>query len=235
MASCATRPSASSSSRSTCCRAPRRVDNVALPLVYRGCRAAASAGSGRRRCSDRVGLGTGSTTGPTRSPAASSSGWRSPARWSPSRGAAGRRADRQPRHRHRRGGAGAAGAAQRGAGWRWWWSPTTARSPARARRQITMRDGLIVPRTPSRRAARRLRARRGLAGRAGRAAGQPAAQRADHARRDHRGRPRWSLLVAIGTGTKQQVEQQVEGLGSNLLLVVPGQVEPRRRADRRRR
>ncbi|MFF5175334.1 ABC transporter permease [Micromonospora sp. NPDC000089] len=33
------------------------------------------------------------------------------------------------------------------------------------------------------------------------------------------------LLVAIGTGTKQQVERQVEGLGSNLLLVVPGKIE----------
>ncbi|MFU8853388.1 ABC transporter permease [Micromonospora sp. SL1-18] len=33
------------------------------------------------------------------------------------------------------------------------------------------------------------------------------------------------LLVAIGTGTKQKVEQQVEGLGSNLLLVVPGKLE----------
>ncbi|MET8349823.1 MULTISPECIES: ABC transporter permease [unclassified Micromonospora] len=33
------------------------------------------------------------------------------------------------------------------------------------------------------------------------------------------------LLVAIGTGTKQKVEQQVEGLGSNLLLVVPGRIE----------
>ena len=31
-------------------------------------------------------------------------------------------------------------------------------------------------------------------------------------------------LVAIGTGTKQMIEQQVEGLGSNLLLIVPGQV-----------
>ncbi|MFC4146423.1 ABC transporter permease [Micromonospora mangrovi] len=33
------------------------------------------------------------------------------------------------------------------------------------------------------------------------------------------------LLVAIGTGTKQKVEQQVEGLGSNLLLVVPGKID----------
>ncbi|MFG1677150.1 ABC transporter permease [Micromonospora sp. NPDC049282] len=33
------------------------------------------------------------------------------------------------------------------------------------------------------------------------------------------------ILVAIGTGTKQQVERQVEGLGSNLLLVVPGKIE----------
>ena len=40
------------------------------------------------------------------------------------------------------------------------------------------------------------------------------------------------ILVAIGTGTKQTIEQQVEGLGSNLLLIVPGQVELRRRADR---
>src|SRR3954463_7794874 len=33
-------------------------------------------------------------------------------------------------------------------------------------------------------------------------------------------------LVSIGTGTKQQIEQQVEGLGSNLLIVVPGRLEP---------
>jgi putative ABC transport system permease protein len=33
-------------------------------------------------------------------------------------------------------------------------------------------------------------------------------------------------LVAIGTGTKQQIEQQVEGLGSNLLIVVPGRLDP---------
>ncbi|MGC1215084.1 MAG: ABC transporter permease [Micromonospora sp.] len=33
------------------------------------------------------------------------------------------------------------------------------------------------------------------------------------------------VLVAIGTGTKQKVEQQVEGLGSNLLLVVPGKID----------
>ncbi|MCI4062913.1 ABC transporter permease [Micromonospora sp. R77] len=33
------------------------------------------------------------------------------------------------------------------------------------------------------------------------------------------------ILVAIGTGTKQQVERQVEGLGSNLLLVVPGKID----------
>ncbi|MBO3738980.1 ABC transporter permease [Actinoplanes flavus] len=32
-------------------------------------------------------------------------------------------------------------------------------------------------------------------------------------------------LVAIGTGTKEQIERQVEGLGSNLLLVVPGRIE----------
>lgn len=31
-------------------------------------------------------------------------------------------------------------------------------------------------------------------------------------------------LVAIGTGTKELIQNQVEGLGSNLLLVVPGQV-----------
>jgi putative ABC transport system permease protein len=32
------------------------------------------------------------------------------------------------------------------------------------------------------------------------------------------------VLVAIGTGAKQLVEAQVEGLGSNLLIVVPGKV-----------
>ncbi|RZU48438.1 putative ABC transport system permease protein [Krasilnikovia cinnamomea] len=31
-------------------------------------------------------------------------------------------------------------------------------------------------------------------------------------------------LVAIGTGTKQLIERQVEGLGSNLLIVVPGRL-----------
>jgi putative ABC transport system permease protein len=33
-------------------------------------------------------------------------------------------------------------------------------------------------------------------------------------------------LVSIGTGTKRQIEQQVEGLGSNLLIVVPGRLDP---------
>lgn len=33
------------------------------------------------------------------------------------------------------------------------------------------------------------------------------------------------VLVAIGTGTKQTVERQVEGLGSNLLIVVPGHLD----------
>src|SRR5262245_8881174 len=33
------------------------------------------------------------------------------------------------------------------------------------------------------------------------------------------------ILVAIGTGAKQTVETQVEGLGSNLLLIVPGKVD----------
>jgi putative ABC transport system permease protein len=32
------------------------------------------------------------------------------------------------------------------------------------------------------------------------------------------------LLVAIGTGAKNEVEAQVQGLGSNLLLVVPGEI-----------
>jgi putative ABC transport system permease protein len=33
------------------------------------------------------------------------------------------------------------------------------------------------------------------------------------------------VLVAIGTGTKNEVQAQVEGLGSNLLVVVPGRVD----------
>ena len=33
------------------------------------------------------------------------------------------------------------------------------------------------------------------------------------------------VLVAIGTGAKQEVEQQVQGLGSNLVIIVPGKLE----------
>ena len=33
------------------------------------------------------------------------------------------------------------------------------------------------------------------------------------------------VLVAIGTGAKQEVEQQVNGLGANLVVVVPGRLE----------
>jgi putative ABC transport system permease protein len=33
------------------------------------------------------------------------------------------------------------------------------------------------------------------------------------------------VLVAIGTGAKQEVEEQVEGLGSNLVILVPGRLE----------
>jgi putative ABC transport system permease protein len=33
------------------------------------------------------------------------------------------------------------------------------------------------------------------------------------------------LLVGIGSGAKQEVEQQVQGLGSNLIIVVPGRFE----------
>jgi len=33
------------------------------------------------------------------------------------------------------------------------------------------------------------------------------------------------VLVAIGSGAKQEVEAQVEGRGSNIILVVPGRLE----------
>ena len=33
------------------------------------------------------------------------------------------------------------------------------------------------------------------------------------------------VLVAIGTGAKQEVEEQVEGLGSNLVLILPGRLD----------
>src|SRR5512139_2455899 len=33
------------------------------------------------------------------------------------------------------------------------------------------------------------------------------------------------VLVALGTGTKNEVEAQVEGLGANLMFVVPGKVD----------
>jgi len=32
------------------------------------------------------------------------------------------------------------------------------------------------------------------------------------------------VLVAIGTGAKQEVEEQVNGLGANLVIVVPGRL-----------
>ena len=58
---------------------------------------------------------------------------------------------------------------------------------ARARRQITMRDGLIVRSIATAGSAADETSRtRGVAGRARRAAGQPAAQRADHGRRRRR-------------------------------------------------
>ena len=39
------------------------------------------------------------------------------------------------------------------------------------------------------------------------------------------------VLVAIGTGAKQEVEEQVNGLGANLVIVVPGRLELGQRAD----
>ena len=33
------------------------------------------------------------------------------------------------------------------------------------------------------------------------------------------------MLVAIGSGAKREVEQQVQGLGSNLILIVPGEFD----------
>ena len=51
--------------------------NVALGLLYRGV-PAGDAASRRDRRTDRVGLATGTATGPPSCPAASASGWRSP-------------------------------------------------------------------------------------------------------------------------------------------------------------
>jgi len=41
------------------------------------------------------------------------------------------------------------------------------------------------------------------------------------------------LLVSIGTGAKREVETEVQGLGSNLLLVVPGSSRSGRRRPSR--
>ena len=61
------------------------VENVELPLVYAGV-PAASAATRRWSALAASGWPTGPTTARRSSRAASSSGWRSPARWSPTRG-----------------------------------------------------------------------------------------------------------------------------------------------------
>ena len=96
---------------------------------------------------------------------------------------------------------------------------------ARARRQIHVRDG-VIEREPA--ADRAREAGGGVAGRASRRCGSTGCAAADHARRDHR-RAAVVMLVAIGTGAKQEVETQVQGLGSNILLVVPGRSPSARR------
>ena len=59
--------------------------NVELPLTLRRRRSRRAAGSAPSAALERVGLATGSTTAPASCPAASSSGSRSPGRWSPTR------------------------------------------------------------------------------------------------------------------------------------------------------
>ena len=61
------------------------VDNVAMPLVYRGVRRSRAAPPRRGRRCARSAWATASGTPPTSSPAASSSGSRSPGRWSATR------------------------------------------------------------------------------------------------------------------------------------------------------
>lgn len=69
--------------------------NVELPLVYRGM-AAQERHELSIKALERVGSGTGWITAPQKCPGASSSAWRSHARWKPVPCHSGRRAYRQP-------------------------------------------------------------------------------------------------------------------------------------------
>ncbi len=55
-------------------------------------------------------------------------------------------------------------------------------------------------------------------------AGEPSPVGSHHAGRHHR-RGRGDLLVSLGEGTKNYVEEQFAGLGSNILIVTPGKIE----------
>ena len=57
------------------------LENVELPLLYQHVDAQASGAERVIEALERVGLGTACTTTPASSPAASSSAWRSRARW----------------------------------------------------------------------------------------------------------------------------------------------------------
>ena len=93
---------------------------------------------------------------------------------------------------------------------------------ARARRRITMRDGLIVDRDADRAGGRGDDAGRRRGGSRSTRCGPAGCAAALTMLGVIIGVAAVVVLVAIGTGAKQKVEPQVEGLGSNLLLVVPG-------------
>ena len=82
---CATTSSVSSSRTSTCCRGPAPCENVVMPLLLRGrpsLRAPRPGSQARKVLWTASAWRTGWTTSRRSCPAASSSGWPSPGRWS---------------------------------------------------------------------------------------------------------------------------------------------------------
>ena len=211
---CAAGPSASSSSRTTCCRGRRALDNVATPLLYQGVVASRASGPGQG----------GARAAGARRPARprADRAVRRPAAAGRHRPGAGhrtgpdprRRADRQPRQPRRRRGARASSASSTARAGRSCSSPTTPRSPTAA----------DAPDPPARRPGRRR----------GRGMSLLELLRLALSRlRTSRLRAALTMLgviigvasvvalVGVGQGTTANITTRLAGLGTNLLTISP--------------